>query len=92
MKLGKVIGRVVCTQKLECFDGLKLLLVQPLDEQQRPTGDVLVAVDTVQAGEQDLVFYETSKEAGWALTEWYTPADAAIMGIIDQLEAGGTQA
>lgn len=92
MKLGKVIGRVVCTQKLECFDGLKLLLVQPLDEQQRPAGDALVAVDTVQAGEQDLVFYETSKEAGWALTEWYTPADAAIMGIIDQLEAGGTQA
>lgn len=91
MKLGKVIGRVVCTQKLEYFDGLKLLLVQPLDEQQRAAGDVLVAVDTVQAGEKDLVFYETSKEAGWALSEWYTPADAAIMGIIDHLNAGGTR-
>ena len=32
MKLGRVIGRVVCTQKMECFDGLKLLLVQPVDE------------------------------------------------------------
>jgi microcompartment protein CcmK/EutM len=39
---------VVCTQKLEYFDGLKLLMVQPLDDQQRAAGDVLVAVDTVQ--------------------------------------------
>ncbi len=32
MKLGRVIGTVICTQKMECFEGLKLLLVQPVDE------------------------------------------------------------
>lgn len=85
MKLGKVIGRVVCTQKLEYFDGLKLLMVQPIDEQHQPAGSVFVAFDTAQAGEGDVVMYETSKEAGWALREWYTPADAAIVGIIDQI-------
>ena len=91
MKLGKVIGRVVCTQKLPEFDGLKLLLVQPIDEQQKATGGAIVAFDAAQAGEGDLVFYETSKEAGWALREWFTPADAAILGIIDHLDAeGGT--
>ncbi len=89
MKLGTVIGRVVCTQKLDDFDGLTLLLVQPIDEHQHKTGDPIVAFDAAQAGEGDLVFYETSKEAGWALREWFTPADAAILGIIDHIDAGG---
>ena len=35
MKLGRVIGRVVCTQKMERFEGLKLLLVQPVDENSK---------------------------------------------------------
>jgi ethanolamine utilization protein EutN len=89
MKLGKVIGRVVCTQKLECFEGLKLLLLQPIDEHQREKGDAIVAFDVAQAGEGDIVFYETSKEAGWALREWFTPADAAILGIVDQIDVSG---
>ncbi|PIE34200.1 ethanolamine utilization protein EutN [candidate division KSB3 bacterium] len=92
MKLGKVIGRVVCTQKLEVLDGLKLLLVQPIDEQQHKTGDPIVAFDAAQAGEGDLIFYETSKEAGWALREWFTPADAAILGVIDHLDTIGEAA
>lgn len=92
MKLGKIIGRVVCSQQLEYFDGLTLLLVQPLDEQQQPTGRALVAFDTAQAGDGDLVFYETSKEAGWALREWFTPADAAILGIVDQMSTEGAAA
>ena len=90
MKLGKIIGRVVCTQKLHYFDGLKLLLVQPIDEHQQEKGDAIVAFDTVRAGEGDIVFYETSKEAGWTLQEWFTPADAAIIGIIDHVDARGT--
>jgi microcompartment protein CcmK/EutM len=51
-----------------------------------------VAFDTVQAGEGDLVMYETSKEAGWTLREWFTPADAAIIGVIDQIEVGSNNA
>ena len=86
MKLGKVIGRVVCTKKLECFEGLKLLLLQPIDEHQQEKGNAIVAFDTVQAGEGDIVFYETSKEAGWALHEWFMPGDAAIIGIVDQID------
>ena len=89
-KLGKVIGRVVCTQTLHYLEGLKLLLVQPIDERQQNAGNVIVAFDAAQAGEGDLVFYETSKEAGWALREWFTPADAAILGIVDHIDVGGT--
>ena len=85
MQYGKVIGRVVCSKQLAYLDGLKLLLVQPVNERQEAVGDALVAFDAARAGEGDLVCYETSKEAGWALYEWFTPADAAILGVIDRM-------
>jgi len=84
MRLGRVIGRVVCTQKMESFEGLPLLLVQPLDENRREAGSALVAFDTVRAGEGDLVFFEMGKEAAQAIPKgWFNPADAAIIGIVD---------
>ncbi len=92
MKLGRVIGRVVCTQKMDCFEGLKLLLVQPLDENRREVGTALVAFDTVRAGEGDFVFWEAGKEAAQANPNgWFNPADAAIIGIVDSVNgaAGG---
>lgn len=85
MKLGKVIGRVVSTKKVESFEGLKLLLVQPVDENLEIAGDPIVAVDTIQAGEGNLVYYETSKEASRVLETMMNPCDAAIMGIVDEL-------
>ncbi len=85
MKLGKVIGRVVCTKKVDSFEGLKLLLVQPVDENRNPQGDAIVAVDTIQSGIGELIYYETSKEAGRVLETTMNPADAAIMGIVDEL-------
>lgn len=83
MKFGKVIGRVVCTKKVESFEGIKLLLVQPLDEHYENAGEPLVAFDTIQAGIGEFVYYETSKEAGRVLETTQNPCDAAIMGIID---------
>jgi ethanolamine utilization protein EutN len=90
MKLGRVIGRVVSTQKMDCFDGLKLLLVQPLDENNKEAGAAIVAFDTVKAGEGDLVFFEAGKEAAQANPNgWFNPADAAIIGIVDAVNRGG---
>lgn len=84
MKLGRVIGTVVCTQKLESLDGLKLLLVQPIDEAGKNAGAPLVAFDVARAGEGDLVFFEAGKEAAQANPNgWFNPADAAIIGIVD---------
>ncbi len=88
MKLGRVIGRVVSTQKLPCFEGLKLLLVQPLDYAKKEAGPALVAWDTVRAGEGDLVFFESGKEAAQANPNgWFNPGDAAIIGIVDAVNA-----
>ncbi len=85
MKIGEVIGRVVSEKKIESFNGLTLLLVQPLDEMRKPVGNPLVAIDTVRAGEGDLVMYEGGKEAAMSLPNWFNPGDAAIIGIIDAL-------
>lgn len=86
MKLGKVIGRVVSTKKVESFEGLKLLLVQPVDENLENTGEPIVAADTIQAGPGNLIYYETSKEASRVLETVMNPCDAAIMGIIDTMD------
>ena len=86
MYLGKVIGTVVARQKIEGLEGTKLLLVQPLDEDQKPRGGKEVAVDTVQAGVGDLVYLVASREAALALEPSFVPVDAAIIGIIDDLQ------
>ena len=85
MKLGRVTGRVVSTVKVESFQGIKLLLAQPLDEKLVNAGDPIVAFDTIQAGQGELIYYETSKEAGRVLETVMNPCDAAIMGIVDEL-------
>jgi ethanolamine utilization protein EutN len=85
LKLGRVTGRVVSTKKVLSFEGIKLMLVQPVDERLVPYGDPLVAFDTIQAGTGDLVYYETSKEAGRVLETLMNPCDAAIVGIVDHI-------
>jgi len=85
MKLGRVIGNVVCTQKVDSFDGIKLLLVQPLNEHLEKIGEPVIACDTVQAGMDDVVFYEGGREAALGLENWFNPSDATIMGIVDQI-------
>ena len=85
MKLGKVTGRVVSTNKIFSFEGVKLLLVQPVDEHLVPYGDPIVAFDTIQSGTGDLIYYETSKEAGRVLETLMNPCDAAIVGIVDTI-------
>ncbi|MGQ9616877.1 MAG: EutN/CcmL family microcompartment protein [Spirochaetota bacterium] len=86
MKLGRVIGNVVCSQKVGSFEGVKLLLVQPLNEKLEISGDPLVACDTVQAGPGDIVFYEGGREAALGLENWFNPSDATIMGIVDHVD------
>ncbi|OFX37170.1 MAG: hypothetical protein A2X08_06210 [Bacteroidetes bacterium GWA2_32_17] len=86
MKLGRVIGRVVSTVKVESFEGLKLMLVQPLDEKLNNVGNAIVAVDTIQSGVGGLIYYETSREASRILETLMNPCDAAIMGIVDEMD------
>ena len=92
MYLGRVIGTVVATRAYEGLEGKKLLLVTPLNHRMERTGDDQVAVDTVQAGPGELVCLGGSREAALALDPWFVPVDAAIVGIVDQLDAAAHQA
>jgi ethanolamine utilization protein EutN len=83
--LGKVIGTVVAERKVAGLAGAKLLLVQPVDDRLAASGPIEVAVDTVRAGDGDLVYLVGSREAALALEPWFVPVDAAIVGIVDQL-------
>ncbi len=85
MYLGRVVGTVVASHKVEGLVGQKMLLVQPLDDQLNENGRVQAAVDTVQAGPGDLVYLVGSREAALALEPWFVPVDAAIVGIVDDL-------
>ena len=83
MYLGIVTGTVVAERKASGLEGKKILLVQPVDENSKPLGDVQAAVDTVQAGVGDLVYLVGSREAALALEPSFVPVDAAIVGIVD---------
>jgi len=85
MNLGKVIGRVVSTKKVETFEGLKLLLVQPVDENLKNIGDPVVTADTVRANVGQIIYYVTSKEASMVFDKMMNPCDAAIVGIADEI-------
>jgi ethanolamine utilization protein EutN len=87
MKFARVIGNLVATRKTDGLDGVKLLLVQPLDRHRQPAGEVYVAADaTGQAGLDELVFVIASKEAAFALPVEFVPVDAAIVGIVDDVD------
>ena len=85
MKLAKVIGTVVATKKSEPLQNLKILMIQPLDESLRPVGGAIAAVDVVQAGPGEIVYYTLAREAAFALPDPNSPVDAAITGIVDQV-------
>jgi ethanolamine utilization protein EutN len=84
MQICRVVGTVVSTQKNRKFEGAKLMLVQPLNMDDTPRGNALLAVDGVGAGvdEKVLVVLE-GRAAGEALGKKGAPVDAAIVGIID---------
>jgi ethanolamine utilization protein EutN len=91
MQLGRVMGTVVATVKADGLEGVRLLIVQPLDRDQRPRGTALVAADAVAtAGPGDLVHYVAAREAAQALRETFVPVDHAIVGIVDTVDTVDT--
>ena len=82
------MGTLVSSVKYSGLEGIKLLIVEPLNHRLEAKAEPLVAVDTMQAGPGELVFLEDGREASMSLPVGFTPVDAAIVGIVDMLEAG----
>lgn len=86
MHLGKVIGRVIATIKDPTLEGIKLLVVQPLDHHQEPIDKTLIAADgTAQAGIGEIIHYVTGREGSIALPLSPNPTDAVIVSIVDEV-------
>lgn len=83
MQLARVIGNVVATVKNESLESRKILIVQNLNENLRPVGKPLVALDAVGAGIGELVFWCRGKEASFPFKRDDTPTDCTIVGIVD---------
>jgi ethanolamine utilization protein EutN len=87
MQLAEVVGTVVATVKVDGLEGVRFLLVQPLDRERAPVGEPVVAADAVaMAGPGELVYIVGSREAALAMPEPFVPVDHAIVGIVDHVE------
>jgi len=87
MTIAKVIGTVVATQKDSKYEGAKMLLVQPLNLQDKPVGDPVLAIDAVGAGVgEKVLIVQEGRAANEALNKKQGPLDTAIVGIVDLVD------
>ncbi|GAB6106651.1 EutN/CcmL family microcompartment protein [Fusibacter bizertensis] len=86
MIVGKVIGNVWATRKENALNGLKLLVIKPLDHYSGIDRAEMVAADAVGAGIGDTVLVVTGSSARRALDKEACPIDAMIVGIVDEVE------
>ena len=85
MKLCKVIGFATASIKREGLSSYKLLILKPIDDGGRPTGESFLAVDTVGAGLSEVVAVTTGSPAAYALADRSLPVDAAVIAICDHV-------
>ena len=86
MLLARVVGTVVATRKDPRLVSNKLLIARPMDPHGKPEGNYVVALDTVDAGVGETVLIVSGSSARMAAGLKDCPVDAAIVGIIDEIE------
>ena len=95
MFIGRITGSLVATQKVESMTGQKLLVVEPLRVNEKdqsdlqPTGRTFVVVDTLGAGEGEVVLCVQGSSARFTPETKSLPVDAAVIGIVDRVQVGG---
>src|ERR1700676_5219875 len=91
MFLAQVTGLVVATQKVASMTGHKLLLVEPMrvDPQNHErligTGRTFVVVDTMGAGQGEMVLIVQGSSARLTPETEKLPVDATIIGLVDRV-------
>mgnify|MGYP001180886066 CR=1 FL=1 len=87
MRIARVIGTIWATRKEEKLNGLKLLVVQPLNAlDESHDGPPLVAADIIGAGVSEKVLIVSGSSARGAAGDNSIPVDATVVGIIDDQE------
>ena len=88
MKLGRIIGKVWSSAKDPKLDGLKLYILQPVNEDMENIASPQIAVDNIGSRENDIVYWVGGAEATLVLDERQIPSDCSIVGLVDRIDLG----
>ena len=92
MQLARVIGSVVSTRKSDRLVGLKLLVAVPIDmDSMQEKGAPFVTVDTVGAGEGEIVMWAGGSSSRQTELTTGKPVDSSIIGIVDYVDVLGVR-
>ncbi len=86
MLLARIVGTVVATRKDPRLVSSKLLLARGIDPKGKAEGNYLVAIDTVDAGVGETVLIVSGSSARLAAGMKDVPVDAAVVGIVDDID------
>ena len=91
MKLAKVLGSVVATEKDDKLGGLRFLMLGDWTHDNKAAGGSVVAVDAVGAGVGEMVLYASGSSARQTVRTDNKPVDAVVMAIVDSWEVEGDE-
>ena len=86
MIMGRVVGCLWSTRKNENLNGQKFLVVRPIINNHKESENLVIAVDSVSAGKDDLVMITQGGSARKAVGSSEVPVDSTIIAIIDSVE------
>src|SRR5210317_594998 len=91
VKLAKVLGTVVATEKDAKLGGLRFLMLGLWGHDNKPAGGSVVAVDAVGAGVGEMVLFASGSSARQTERTDNKPVDAVVMAIVDSWEIEGDE-
>jgi ethanolamine utilization protein EutN len=88
MLIARVLGNVVATQKNQRYEGARIMLCRQVTPEGEDTDYTCLALDSVNAGEGDLVIIA---QEGWSASTAATgkpgaAIDSAIVGVVDYVD------
>ena len=92
MFLGKVVGTVWSTKKTPDLEGVRFLIVHPIDLDKEPTRNIVVVADRLGAGVGEVVLCAYGKAARSAVGDQEMSIEAAVVGIVDRMDIQETEA
>lgn len=86
MFLGKVVGTVWSTKKSPDLEGVRFLIIHPIDLDKEPTRNIVLVADRLGAGVGETVMCAYGKAARNAIGDPDMAIEAAVVGIIDRVD------
>ena len=86
MFLGKVVGTVWSTKKSPDLEGVKFLIVHPIELDKEPTRSIVVVADRLGAGVGEIVMCAYGKAARTAIGDQDMSIEAAVVAIVDRMD------